>query len=380
MNKVIGYVSQSDPFHDKVAWSGLIYKIRESIELAGFEVRWIPYGQNMNGKILSILLKVWNRIFARKSKWLLSVHFRPILKLYAKELDLNTVVRECDFLFFPGGAQIALYTQVKKPVIYYTDASIFIMIGYYMNNISKKSEKMAKELELEAAQNAMVNIRASQWAIDSVIEDCHCDKNRCFVLEFGPNVDTMDMKRNIPYDGGELKILFSGVDWRRKGGDIAVETVELLRGRGIDARLIVAGPRECPQKCQGKQYIEFVGFLNKNNKEDYQRYLKLYESSHIFLLPTKAECAGVVFAEASAMGLPCYTYLTGGTGNYVVSGVNGYALPEGSSAKDFAEQIFNDIKTEKLQILRDGGVNLFKNRLSWEAWQDGFAKIMKTIS
>ena len=45
MNKmVIGFVSRSDPFHDRVAWSGTTYKLREAIELAGFEVRWIPYG------------------------------------------------------------------------------------------------------------------------------------------------------------------------------------------------------------------------------------------------------------------------------------------------------------------------------------------------
>ena len=38
-----GYVSKANPFIDRKAWSGTISKIRESIEQAGYTVRWIPY-------------------------------------------------------------------------------------------------------------------------------------------------------------------------------------------------------------------------------------------------------------------------------------------------------------------------------------------------
>ena len=38
-----GYVSKANPFIDRKAWSGTIFKIRESIEQAGYTVRWIPY-------------------------------------------------------------------------------------------------------------------------------------------------------------------------------------------------------------------------------------------------------------------------------------------------------------------------------------------------
>ena len=36
-----GYVSKANPFIDRKAWSGTIFKIRESIEQAGYTVRWI---------------------------------------------------------------------------------------------------------------------------------------------------------------------------------------------------------------------------------------------------------------------------------------------------------------------------------------------------
>lgn len=39
----IGFVADVDPFHDKKAWSGTIYKLCEAIQLAGYDVIWIPY-------------------------------------------------------------------------------------------------------------------------------------------------------------------------------------------------------------------------------------------------------------------------------------------------------------------------------------------------
>lgn len=36
--KVIGYVSVANPFEDRKAWSGTIFKIREGLENAGYNV------------------------------------------------------------------------------------------------------------------------------------------------------------------------------------------------------------------------------------------------------------------------------------------------------------------------------------------------------
>ena len=250
------------------------------------------------------------------------------------------------------------------------------MIDYYWFDINKWSKRMAREMDEATAKKAMVNIRSSQWAYDSLISDYHIDKDKCHILEFGPNIDAKDIRKNKPYDGGQLRILFSGVDWPRKGGDIAIETVEQLRGLGVDARLLVVGQRIFPKACVGKDYIEFMGYLDKNIPEDYQKYLSLYEQSHLFLLPTKAECGAIVYSEAAAYGLPCYTYLTGGSGDYVLDGINGRLLPAGSPAISFAEQIIRDILESKLQTLREGALRLFNQKLSWEAWSKGFAEIM----
>lgn len=75
---IIGFVSKADPFHDRVAWSGTYFKLREAIQLTGFEVRWIPCGNTLCESFMMFLLKVWNNTFVIKYKWLLELHFRPI--------------------------------------------------------------------------------------------------------------------------------------------------------------------------------------------------------------------------------------------------------------------------------------------------------------
>ena len=374
--KIIGYVSMDDPFHNRVAWSGTVYKLREAVEMAGFEVRWIPYNARMANKILDYSIRIQNRIF-RKRIWLTKFHFRPLVKLWAKEIDKCQALKECDYLFFPLGAPIALFSKSDKPYIYISGHTVQDMVNYYFYNVTKKSKAMAIEMDAAASQKAFINIRSSKWAYDGLINYYHCDKNKCHILEFGPNIDTKDIREGLTYKGGQLRILFSGIDWGRKGGKIAVKTVEILRNNGIDARLIVAGPKRCPESCKEKDFIDFIGYLNKNNADDYEKYLNLYAHSHLLLLPTKAECGAIVYSEAAAAGLPCYTYLTGGTGDYVVNGVNGYALPEGSPANAFAEQIIHDIKNGLMPSMHEGALKLFKEKLSWEAWAKGFSKIMQ---
>ena len=58
--------------------------------------------------------------------------------------------------------------------------------------------------------------------------------------------------------------------------------------------------------------MDYVGFLNKNIPEQYQKLITIMGRCNLFLLPTKAECAGIVLCEASAFGLPIFTFDTGG--------------------------------------------------------------------
>lgn len=372
----IGYICESNPFTDCNAWSGTIYNIRKSIENAGFEVIWIPFSTNTRLVRLSEKLR-WKLYYLCGKKNILGgVHFLPEVYGYARSIEKNRLLKKCDVLFFPRGGQVGLFLKTDKPIIYYSDATAYVMVDYYWSNCHPLSVKMACFIEKKASQKATLNIRSSQWAANSVINDCKCDSSRSLVLEFGANLDSKDIQPIDPYKNGQLQVLFSGVDWKRKGGDIAVETVRLLREKGFEAILHVVGIRELPSYCRHYDFIVFHGFLNKKETADYQKYIELFRNCHIMLLPTLAECSAIVYCEAAGFGMPTYTYATGGTQNYVVNGINGYTLSPDKGANDFSDVIIHDIIHNNMKSLHEGAMNLYSEKLSWSAWSKRFRSII----
>lgn len=72
-----------------------------------------------------------------------------------------------------------------------------------------------------------------------------------------------------------------------------------------------------------------------------------------FLLELPTLLFWKLFCEASAYSLPIITYDTGGVGDYVINGKNGYRLPLEASGKDFANKIIDilhdEAELEKMQ-------------------------------
>lgn len=368
----IGYVTENNPFTDKTAWSGLIYKIREGIEHAGCEVVWInchPYGK------LAKLCKIINQRLHGKS--IMFEHTKFFFRLRAMYMD-KRLIDDCDLLFFPCGAQTMNFLKTDKPYIYYSDTTFKLMCGYYWDKLSEWQYCTGNGLESGAIKNAAINIRASKWAALSVSDDYGYNKDHTYVLRFGANLDDKDIVPITPYQGqGRLNILFSGVDWSRKGAETAIHAVEHLNKRGIDACLFIVGIKELPKEYQDNPYIEYVGYLNKSIHEQYIKYIDTVSKCHIFLLPTRAECAGIVFGESSAYGMPIYTYDTGGISDYVLNDVNGYLLPLSLGAEDFADKIQSTLDVEKQKQLHAGCMSMYQRRLNWNVWGDEFKEILE---
>ena len=371
--KVIGYVSEKNPFTDRKAWSGTIFKIREGIENAGYEVKWICSHPNDVTKF------IYRCLSKLRYKHIKINYSRSYSKLSARSINKNDY-KGCDYLFVPCNACLLPYLPKDIPIIFYTDTTHRLMVGYYWKKkLPMKTIKHGDEGERAGIRRATLNLRSSHWAAQSVIKDYGYDPKKTYVIEFGANIDDTDLQPNPlkPINEEGFNILFSGVEWIRKGGDIAVETVRLLNEQGVKTKLVIAGIKELPPQYEGLPYIEYVGFLNKNDPEQYRHYVQLWQEATLFLLPTQAECAGIVYCEASAYGVPIFTYDTGGTGDYVIDGVNGYKLPPTATAADFADCIKRNLNAESLQALHEGGLRLYKEKLSWTAWSRRFREIME---
>lgn len=369
----IGYVSQADPFNDRRAWSGTIYKLREAIENAGFNVKWIPYAPSPKMVWgLSHALRILNK------QTVLSSAYPLYLKSCARSIDTD-LIDGCDALFFPGLGGIMKYLKTNKPFIYFTDATFCQMVDYYWMNLDRLTKHVGNKMEQWTINNCAIKISSSHWAAKSAEIDYGCDPKKNHVIPFGANIDEKDIVATQVKNDHVYKFLFSGVEWERKGAEIAIETVKELNKRGIKSTLVLCGIIEIPAEYGSlPDCVEYLGFLNKNIPEQYEKYVQAVNTSAALILPTKAECAGIVFCEAAGHGLPVFTYDTGGIGDYVFNDENGFRLPLTADASEFADVIESCIRNKKLEALSARAREIYDESLNWSKWSESFKTIVNT--
>lgn len=249
-----------------------------------------------------------------------------------------------------------------------------------MSNLYRFSSRQANALSRMAFEKSKYVIVSSQWAKNHAVEDYGINPEKIHVVEFGANLDCGQIGKVCKNykNKKHFNILLSGVNWVRKGGEIAVDCCKSLIGYGMDVTLHIVG-MEIPEKYNDLPFVQGHGYLNKKDSEQYQQYISLLLDADIFLFPSKAECSAIVFCEASGFGLPIFAYDTGGVGNYVVNGINGYRLPIDSTGEDFARCIQNAVVKEELDMLSKGASDLYKKRLNWTVWSEKVSELLKAI-
>jgi glycosyltransferase involved in cell wall biosynthesis len=228
---------------------------------------------------------------------------------------------------------------------------------------------MGDEIERLAITNAKRLIYPSSWAARSAIEDYGADPLKVHIIPLGANFDVPPSREDATrfHQRDVCRLLFVGVSWERKGGDIAFETLlELLR-LGVPSELIVVGCQPPPHVSHNR--LRVFPFLNKNNPEECKLLYTLYYQSDFFVLPTRAECFGIVLCEANAFGLPVLSTETGGVSEIVRNGVNGFLLPLEARGDRYAA-VIRDIYDDSTRYadLRKSSRGEFESRLNWDAW------------
>lgn len=157
-------------------------------------------------------------------------------------------------------------------------------------------------LEYDALTRTNHVFCASDWVANSAVADYGIPQSHVSVVGIGANneIPVTDFGRivddRLKSIRGGVRTLFVGVDWERKGGVEALETLRLLRSAGIEATLDIVGcSPQIPGDLSGCVIVH--GFLSKEDPDERRQLEDLYRFSHFFLLPTKAECVGSVVSE-----------------------------------------------------------------------------------
>ena len=356
--------------HDKHSHSGSLYYMSKALQRHCGEVTYFE-------RILSWERRILARINyeAEKrhlNKW--QIAYGRLLFVAKKEAKIaaqRLAGQHFDVIVAPSSVSAIAFLQTDIPILLPLDATFRLQRGYYPAylHLLAFSARQGEMLEQAAFQNATKLLFSSPWAARSAIEDYGVDPQKVHTIFWGANLDHIPPREQVLAKklSRQCRLLFMGVEWQRKGGDIAFEALLKLEEMGIEAELIVCGSG--PPIGMTHPHMRVIPFLDKNDERQARQIEELYTISDFLILPTRADCAPNVFNEANAFGLPVITAKTGGVADLVRDGENGYVLPFEARGQDYAQVIAKLYRDEQHYLsLVQSSRAAFEERLNWDVW------------
>lgn len=339
------------------------------VDIGPIDIPELPLGKAVN-KATRLLLK----------KGYMYYHSFYFAKRYAKLLAKKLEGQSFDLIFGPSCATEVAFLETGIPIVLTEDAHFGVLLNYYaqFSNLLKRSVYEANMLEGMGLRNASLALYPSDWAAHSARDIYQLDEGKVHTVPYGTNIDAPPppevARRRKKSDA--CKLFFIGVDWERKGGEIAFETLLELEKLGINAHLTVCGCIPPPQLRHER--LRIIPFLDKKIESQRQEMESLFETSDFLFLPTRGDAYGMVFCEASSFGLPSITTDTGGVSGAVREGENGFLLPPQARGKEYAELIARVYQDDQLYAaLVTSSRAAFEERLNWDAWGLSVARLIQ---
>lgn len=375
----IGILNRFDP-QDIRIWSGTLVFMGKALSKHVGDVVYFGPDSTLQGKLLASLTWWLNRLSTRICKiTAIGDHNRILSKHLARFFQNQLATANLDILFAPAASIEIAYLETNVPIVYLSDTTWRDILNYYaeFGSFSSLALREGENIEARAIAKSRAAVYPSAWPARSAHEHYGVPWSKILIYPFGANLDEVPsreeaLQHNIDRN---LRLLWIGVDWNRKGGDTAVECLRELRRSGIDAHLTVCG---CvPPFGHSDPHISVVPFLDKRDPTQRKTLSDLFLGSHFLVFPTRAEAYGIVIAEASAHGLPTLAPATGGVGGVLSDGQNGFLLPCGAVAIDYANAIRDVINDrDKYSALVRSSRTAYKERLNWDTWGESMRSLM----
>ena len=350
--------------------SGTFYYMSRELERQGCEVEYygpIDAPEPFSTRVLRFITK---RILRKRYLTYLDP---AVAHSLGKELQKQLEGSSVD-LVLTNDPGVAAGLEVEMPVVYYSDVMLPAVIS--KESISKivpyadipiLALKYYKKTIRQCLENVRLCVFPAQWLQDEALK-LGAKPEKIRIIPFGANipdpgasaVESRDFFRNAAEN--KVRLLFVGVDWHRKGGDIALQTAELLKEQGLDVTLDLVGVNidDLPS------YVRCHGLLRKNNPEDWQLMDQLYRESDVFIFPSRSEGSAIVPREAAAYGLPTLAYRIEGVMSSIADGKSGVLLPPGTGAERFAREITDWLDhPERYKSLSLGAREFFEVNANW---------------
>jgi glycosyltransferase involved in cell wall biosynthesis len=367
----VAYLTNAHP-EDRSAWSGSSYYMRHSLELAGLEVEVIgsmPFPRPFwPERFAHLAAEKTGR--ALRHVWT----FEPrVVRHHTRQIEKRLKDSSADVIF-GSGSMLVSQLKTSLPIYFWSDATFASMVDYYFfrDKTTEATFRNGDKLERSSITKATGCFYASNWAAESAVRDYQADPKKIHVVPLGANLRMEPTAGEVSKwiearPAKPCRFFFIGVEWVRKGGDRALALVEHLTKLGLRCELTIAGCQPPPEILL-PPYVKVLGFINNTKPEGQALIRQLFSESHFLIVPSRAECFGLVFAEASAHGLPSLSAHTGGIPTVVHDGVNGFCgMPGPDLVPTLAKHVLEAMSDlEKYRALARSSYQDYVARLNWK--------------
>ena len=363
----IAFVSPGDP-NDKRSWSGTAFSLMQALGKHVGETEWICLDPPSMMKHRKILSKLSFKVSGKRGY---PDRTLKVSQNYADQLSEKLADNNYDLIFASAASVEMACLDTSIPIVYVSDATFALVRDIYpiFSNLSSDTKKAEEFFEQSMIMKSSLLAYPSHWAAQSALQDYEAEPAKIKVLPFGANLNSVPEAKDIAHRkiGEQVNLLFLAKEWERKGGPIAVDTLKELLAKDIKAKLTICGVIP-PEKYDHPQ-IEVIPYLDKNSQAGRDRLQEILDESHFLLVPSRAECYGMVFCEANAYGIPVLAANVGGIPSIVTNGENGYLLPLEAGGRGYANTIA-DIGNDnnKYASLVKSSKKRYDQTLNWDNW------------
>ena len=361
-----------DPFNIK-SWSGIPFSLRTALERQGYQVSvFLPPPPRR------ALFDVIQRVLFGAKKYPLWIT-KATLRQNARTLQAEIDRIQPDAVLSISSQVVAYLAPSRIPVFLFSDAPYLAFCETYAQweTPPLRIQQFAVE-EAQAARRLDGLCFGSDWAC--------AEAKRLYSL---PSADTLHVtplganwvpnltqaeiferidQRIATLAQTGIELLYLGKDWERTGGPLAVDVASQIHAAGHKVRLHVVGCRPELGDIAGPDgFVAIHGPLYQNDPEQSAQLAELFLQAHFLIVPTLAECFGIVFAEAQAFGLPPISRAVHAVPSIIRDNQTGMVLERDAPASQYSARILELLADSESyrQMARQARL-WFEHRLTWD--------------
>jgi glycosyltransferase involved in cell wall biosynthesis len=249
-----------------------------------------------------------------------------------------------------------IYMPARTPYVAFIDSTTDMAnrswSGWRPTAMTRRLRYLAERRYYRRAQTVLT---AGPLAAESVVKAYGLDASRVRAVGGGVNFDPLPTRLAA---GEDPTIIWVGLDWERKGGDLLLQAFAHLRREFPEARLLMVGAG----KRDRQENVEFLPPVY-----DRDSLADLYRRAAIFVHPARHEPYGLVVQEAMAFGLPCVVSDVGALPTIVADGVSGLVTPVGD-AKALVAAMSSLLRDKRFRAQLGGnGRRRAEQEFTWDA-------------